>query len=258
MDSQPKPNRSERARIRLLRVMVNGLFMLLTRRTVRGADLVPPEGSGCVLVFNHLSNLDPPLIFGQLDRFDLTALVAAEYRSNGFHRRMIEWAGGRWIQRGASDRAALKLALALLESGWIVGIAPEGGRSKDGRMRPAKPGPAFLAVHANRPIVPVAVTGTEQIARDLKRLRRAPITLTFGPAFTLPAESPGDRKAHFQRCSDELMCRIAAMLPPEYRGAYAEHPRLHELLAEASTLGVHTREEGVDDVSTRQSRYRLA
>lgn len=253
--------RHEAMRIGLLRRMVNGLFALTTSRAVSGREHVPPDGVACLLVFNHLSNLDPPLIFGQLNRFDVTALVAAEYRANGFHRRMIEWAGGRWIQRGASDRAALKLALASLERGWIVGIAPEGGRAKDGRMRAAKPGSAFLAHHAGAPILPVAVTGTEQVSRSLKRLRRARITVTFGPLFALPPEIPGDRKGHFQRCSDEIMCRIGVLLPPAYRGAYAAHPRLLELLHERpgpdAAIASGPR-QGVDDVPTGTPGYRVA
>jgi 1-acyl-sn-glycerol-3-phosphate acyltransferase len=241
--------------------LVNGLFALTTHRTVQGREHVPPEGTACLLVFNHLSNLDPPLIFGQLSRFDLTALVAAEYRGSGFHRRMIEWAGGRWIQRGASDRFALKLALDALDRGWIVGIAPEGGRSKTSGMRAAKPGPAFLAVHAGASILPVAVTGTQTISQNLKRLRRAGVTVTFGPVFSLPVETPGDRKGHFQRCSDEIMCQIGALLPLEYRGVYASHPRLLELISEHSAPAIPFEagdRQGVDDVPARQSRHRVA
>lgn len=221
--------RWKRVRIALLRRVVQGLFALLTRPTVAGHDQIPRSGP-CVLVFNHISNLDPPLIFSQIPRLELTALVAAEYRTNGFYRRAIEWAGGAWIRRGASDRAALRYGLDALEKGWIVGIAPEGGRSKDGRMREAKPGPAFLALHAGVPILPVGVTGTNQVSGGLRRLRRVPVSVTFGPPFELPPQTASSQKAHLLDCSTEIMCRIAALVPPDQRGVYANHPRLPHLL----------------------------
>lgn len=228
--SAQTPSRLGRARIRVLRHAVNGLFSLLTKPTVTGAEHIPETGP-CLLVFNHLSNLDPPLIFGQIPRYDLTALVAAEYRTNGFYRRAIEWAGGSWIRRGASDRAALRFGIEALKQGWIVGIAPEGGRSKDGRMREAKPGPAFLALHAGVPILPVGVTGTNQVSAGLRRFRRVPVSVTFGPLFDPPLQTSASHKQHLSDCTDDIMCHVAALVPPDVRGVYADHPRLIPLLA---------------------------
>jgi len=225
------PGRLARFRVRALRVTVNALFALLTRPTYRGLENIPASGP-CLLVFNHVSNLDPPLIFGQIKRHDLTALVASEYRANGFYRRAIEWAGGSWIRRGASDRAALRFAVNAMQQGWIVGIAPEGGRSKSGQLRDGKPGPSFLAIHAGAPLLPVGLTGTGSITASLKRLRRAPISVTFGPLFTLPAQQAGSHKQHLQECTTEIMCQLAALLPADARGVYADSPRLHELLTD--------------------------
>ena len=240
-------------RVRALRVLVNALFAVLTRRRVAGRENIPEAGP-CVLVFNHLSNLDPPLIFGQIRRLDLTALVAAEYRSRGFHRVMIEGAGGRWIKRGASDRAALKEALSFLERGWIVGIAPEGGRSPNHALRDGKPGTAFLAIHADVPLLPVGVTGTETVAASLKRFRRPEITVMFGPVFTLPQAEPGNHKRHLEQCTDVIMSRIAEMLPPSYRGAYSDTPVSRSIKALHSTHEATVAEvQGGRHVSTRSS-----
>lgn len=226
------PTRWGQTRIRVLRHAVNGLFSLLTKPTVAGVEHIPEYGP-CLLVFNHISNLDPPLIFGQIQRYDLTALVAAEYRANGFYRRAIEWAGGSWIRRGASDRVALRYGIEALEQGWIVGIAPEGGRSNDGRMRAAKPGPAFLALHAGVPILPVGVTGTNHVSAGLRQFRRVPVSVIFGPPFELPSQVAPSHKQHLSDCTDEIMCHIAALVPPELHGVYNEHPRLIPLLAES-------------------------
>jgi 1-acyl-sn-glycerol-3-phosphate acyltransferase len=222
-------NRMDRIRSGVLRRCVHTLFQVFTRLQVRGAEHIPPAGP-CLLVINHVSNLDPPLIFATIGRSDTTALVASEYRANAVYRRAVEWAGGSWIQRGASDRGALDFAVAALRDGKIVGIAPEGGRSKHGQLREGKPGPAFLAVHAGVPILPVGLTGTGAIAAGIKRLRRVSVTVTFGPMFTLPAASGTAHKQYLQQCTTEIMCHIAALLPPEARGAYADTPRLWELL----------------------------
>ncbi len=250
------PRLVRRGRIRLLRGIVNALFRISTTRLVKGIENVPQAGP-CILVFNHISNFDPPLIFSLITRYDMTALVAAEYKSNFFYRRAIEWAGGTWIRRGSSDRAALKSALDALERGWIVGISPEGGRSKTGRMREGKPGPSFLAFHAGVPVLPVGLTGTGAIADGLKRLRRVPLTVTFGTVFALPPNAPGNQKHYFEECSNEIMCRIAALVPPDYRGVHSSSPRLQELLDARSNCtneaAVASREEGVDDATSGQA-----
>lgn len=242
--------RPARFRARVMERCVNTLFRLLTRFEVSGAEHIPASGP-CLMVINHVSNFDPPLIFATIERSDITALVASEYQANALYRKAIEWAGGSWIRRGASDRAALDFALTALSNGWIVGIAPEGGRSKNGRLREGKPGPAFLALHAAVPILPVGLVGTGEIASGLKRLRRVPVTVIFGPTFTLPSRSTASHKEHLRECTTEIMCHIAALLPPAARGAYADAPRLRELLEPGKGAGVAN--EGVANVPTGSS-----
>jgi 1-acyl-sn-glycerol-3-phosphate acyltransferase len=92
---------------------------------------------------------------------------------------------------------------------------------------------AFLALSAGVPVVPVAITGTEKLAHALPRLRRVPLSITYGEPVWLGA--PGQREradqARLEAATTEIMCRLAALLPPEYRGVYAGHPRVQELLA---------------------------
>ncbi|MCS6910751.1 MAG: hypothetical protein NZM11_09325 [Anaerolineales bacterium] len=105
--------------------------------------------------------------------------------------------------------------------------------------QPAKPGAAALAVAAPVSMVPVAITNTEQLAWAITRLRspfrgRVPVTVTVGLPFTLPPIERGARAARLEEYTAEIMCRIAALLPERYRGVYADHPRLRELLATAT------------------------
>jgi 1-acyl-sn-glycerol-3-phosphate acyltransferase len=125
------------------------------------------------------------------------------------------------VHRGEPDRATLKSLLAVLAGGQALLIAPEGRESHTGQLEAAKGGPAFLAQQAGVPalvIVPVAITGTawKHVLPAWRRLRRPCVTLTFGEPYTLP---PGLNR---RQATDAMMRRLAALLPPDYRGVYAE------------------------------------
>lgn len=218
----------------LIRATLDKLYALLTERKVYGRANIPSEGP-CLLVFNHLSNFDAHLLYCVLQRNDVTGLFAADYRVKPFFRFMVEAPGGLWLRRGEGDRAALQTALSLLERGWMVGIAPEGGRSHTNALREAKRGAAFLASRADVPILPVGIAGTENIVSGIKRLRRATVTVHVGTPFTLPRRRHGCSKQHLQKCTDLIMCRIAALLPTAYRGVYAAHPQLGMLVSEPAS-----------------------
>lgn len=145
--------------------------------------------------------------------------------------------GGIWIKREEIDTRALRTARDHLRNGGVLGIAPEGTRSATGALLSAKTGVAYLADQAGVPIVPVAVAGTWQITRELFTLKRPKITLQFGEPFLLSTINRSDREAGLRRNTDEIMCRIAVLLPAEYRGVYAQHPRLLELLETQTNAG---------------------
>lgn len=95
----------------------------------------------------------------------------------------------------------------------------------------AHPGASFLAAKARVPILPVALIGTEDrlVKASLRKLRRPIVTIRVGKPFSLPPLNGGDRDAALERSTDEIMCQIGALLPPSYRGVYADYPRLLEL-----------------------------
>jgi 1-acyl-sn-glycerol-3-phosphate acyltransferase len=106
----------------------------------------------------------------------------------------------------------------------MVAISPEGQRSRTGGLVRAKPGVAFLAYRASVPILPMAFTNTASIGPALKRLRRAAVSIRIGEPFELPPLGEANRKRQRQDAADLIMCRLAALLPPEYRGVYADYP----------------------------------
>jgi 1-acyl-sn-glycerol-3-phosphate acyltransferase len=178
--------------------------------------------------------LDTPFLLSITERTDLVAIVAKKYQQKPIFRWILEKVGTMvWMDRENIDFAAVREALAYMRKGMIVGIAPEGTRSKDSEgLLEGKQGAALLAARAEVPIVPVGIVGSENVNRDLLRLRRPSVTITVGRPYTLPEFDREDRQAWLSKYTDEIMCRIAALLPPNYRGFYAGHPRVRELLAE--------------------------
>ena len=110
----------------------------------------------------------------------------------------------------------------------MLGIAPEGTRSHIGGLIRAKTAAAYLADKAGVPVIPVAISGTERAVWRALCLLRPRITIQFGEPLNLPPIGREEREATLQSNTDEIMCRIAAMLPEKYRGVYAGHPRLKE------------------------------
>lgn len=221
-----------------LRTIAWSLIRRLSHLEIRGLENLPLEG-GCLLASNHLGYLDAALYFAVLPRSDVKGLVASTYRYVPILNWLVNRAGGIWLDREKSDFGALRQAAAYIQQGGLLGLAPEGFRSPTHQLIQGKVGAAFLAAHAGAvPVVPAAVTGTENVLRQLLRLKRPHFTLTFGEAFSLPPLERTDRSGSLQRNTDEIMCRIAILLPESYRGVYADHPRLHELAKERGKLPI--------------------
>ena len=215
-----------------LRTLIRLALRLLSRVTASGLEGLPRSG-GYILAVNHLSRVDPPLMFSLIERDQVTALVAEKYKKQPFFRWIILLVDGIWSNRGEADLHALRQARDYLRGGGVLGIAPEGTRSHTGALMPAKTGVAYLADKAGVPVVPAAISGTNGAVWQLLRLRRPAIQIQFGAPLTFPPIQRGAREAALQRNTDEIMCQIAAMLPEQYRGVYADHPRLKELLEAA-------------------------
>lgn len=216
---------------RFLRWIFGALSALLIRREVEGWENLPAQGP-YILAMNHLSIFDAPVVFGLLGSEDTTGWAAEKYEHHPIFGALLRMGRGIFIQRGEVDRKALQAAVQWLKAGRIFGLAPEGTRSKTGALMRGKVGVVYLAQEADVPVVPAAVMGTEEVGGMLKRLRRARVVVRFGRPFRLaPLE---DRRSSSLRAqADEVMCRIAALLLPKYRGVYADRPRVKELLSQA-------------------------
>jgi 1-acyl-sn-glycerol-3-phosphate acyltransferase len=134
--------------------------------------------------------------------------------------------GAIWVRRGEVDRKALREASEFLEKGGILSLAIEGTRSRTGGLQKGKTGAAYLALRYDVPILPVVVTGTEQLFRNLFRLRRTHLKTVIGKPFRLPPPDGRLRSQDLDGYTDLIMLELARMLPERYRGVYKEDPRL--------------------------------
>src|SRR5512138_3687622 len=214
-----------------IRWLIRLLLNLIARIEVRGKENLPETGA-YVLAKNPLGLLDATMLFFAIDRWDVFIPTAEKWEENPFLKWLGKYLNFVFVDRFNPDIKAMRKMIGLMEQGNILVIAPEGTRSRVGSMIEGKPGVSYLAAKLRRPIVPVGLAGTrdEVVIENLKHLRRSPITVTAGTPFMLPPLPTRDRGEALKQDTDEIMCRIAALIPPEYRGVYADHPRLKQLL----------------------------
>ncbi len=213
------------------RSLIKLIIRLTCRLEIHGLERLPKTGAFAV-ASNHLGRLDPLLVYYLLDRRDIIMLVAEKYRENALARWFVRQLDGIFVDRFEADFRAVRQALTRLRGGGLLVLAPEGTRSPTGALIEGHHGISYLAAKAGVPIYPVGITGTQDraVLANFKRLRRARVVGVVGEPFTLPGISRQARDETLEAYTGEIMCRIAALIPPEYRGVYADHPRLRDLL----------------------------
>lgn len=220
----------------ILRFFLRLLLRLLAQVELIGSEHVPLSG-GYVIASNHIGRLDAALVYYVLDTNNIIMLVAEKYKKYALTRWLTRAVNGIFVNRFAPDVRALREAMKRLKAGGILAIAPEGTRSKSGALLEARPGGIYLAWKAGVPILPVALTGCEDavVVQRLKHFKRLKIKVVIGKPFALPTGINGkDRDVALQEYTDEVMCRIAALLPEARRGVYRYHPRLKAILSDES------------------------
>lgn len=213
----PVLNRGRRLLRGFAGLLARMLIRLCTRPQVRGREHLPSTGPALVVI-NHLGDADVPLLLAALPA-PPDSLAKIELYDLPILGRLIDRYGVIWLHRGRPDRRALRCALDALAEDRIILIAPEGRYSLAQGLEQGNQGAAFLALKANAPIIPVALTGTEndRVYGGLKRLRRAAVTLTAGEPFHLKAPQGSDR---MQAGTRQIMESLARLLPEGYRGIY--------------------------------------
>jgi 1-acyl-sn-glycerol-3-phosphate acyltransferase len=222
-------------RLKFTRFLIRFLLRLLTRLEVRGRENIP-TASNFIIAANHIGLVDAFLPFYIINNTNLVLLVGEKWEK----LRIMRWLGRGlnflFVDRFNPDLKAIREVIMRMKHGEILVITPEGTRSKVGYLIEGKPGVSYLAAKMDYPLTPVGISGTfdKVFFGQLKRLHRPHIIVSVGPAFSLPPlpTDAQDRDEALKTDTDEIMCRIAALLPQEQRGVYADHPRLKELLVD--------------------------
>jgi 1-acyl-sn-glycerol-3-phosphate acyltransferase len=199
------------------------LFYAIAKITITGKENIP-YGKPYMVAINHVSLYDPPFVLSLWPEM-LEAMGASDIWKKKGQNILVDWYGGIKVHRGEYDRNVIDVVLNVFDSGYPLIIAPEGGRTHRPGMRRAMPGIAFILERARVPVVPVGVVGTtDDFAKKAFSFKRPSLEMHIGkPFFFPPIEGSGQqRREARQRNADLLMGHIAALLPEEYRGVYAD------------------------------------
>ena len=188
--------------------LIRGFFVLLMtvvfRWRVTGRENIPSTGP-VIVAANHISNFDPFVVGAALQR-PVHFMAKEELFANPVLSAIIKYLGTFPVRRGASDRNAIRIAINLLEEGRVVGLFPEGTRSKTGELSQAEPGLAMIAAKAGATIIPAAIIGTNRVFWDGQRLAR--FEIHFGNPIIVPKG----------KASKEELDRITALMMQEISG----------------------------------------
>ena len=219
---QPHRTRANRFARQWILSLCDFLFSIFCRRQVRGIENIPKNGP-LLVVSNHVSYADQYLLVISLNQ-EMIFMAKEELFRYQPLKFLVESFGAFPVRRGGMDRKALSEAGQVLDQGLTLFMFPEGTRSKNGKLKPAYPGTALIALHNRVPILPVGITGMEFAEKDPFWLvfHRPQITVNIGRPFHLNAPSSKPNKTQLKELAGYIMEQIAALLPPRYRGHYGD------------------------------------
>lgn len=184
---------------------VSPVLHTLYRGRIYGAEHVP-HTQPLIVVSNHASNFDPPIVSNCVAR-PVAFMAKAELFKVPLLKQAIQLYGAYPVQRGRLDRQALEIAKHRLERGWAIGIFLSGTRSRDGRIHQAHQGAALLSATTQVPLLPVALWGTERIQPPGQRLPSlsCPVTVRIGsPIAPAPASDRETLANTTQACVEAI------------------------------------------------------
>ena len=207
----------------VLKAIFRGIFHLLGHVTITGKEHIP-YGKRYVVAMNHVSIYDPPLI-GSFWPEQLEIIGASDVFEKPVQGQVLKAYGVIPVHRGEYDRALFMKIINVIQAGYPLLIAPEGGRSHVPAMKRAMPGVAYIIEQTRVPVIPVGLVGTtEDFWQRARGGGRPALEIRIGKPITLPeiTAKGAEKHAARQHNADLVMRHLAGLLPEEYRGVYAE------------------------------------
>jgi len=219
-------------RRRLIRATLQALsrlaFAILADFHIEGRENFPKRGP-LIIVGNHFSFIDPVALV----RVSPWPLEFIGGFVNPSAPPIVTWIPRAWgfypVFRGTASRLALRASEAVLNQGGVLAIFPEGG-SWATVLRPARPGAAYVATRTGAPILPIGYDGLPELFPQLRRGKRARVTVRIGKPFgPFSVEGRGqERRAQLDEIGHTIMRKIKELIPPERHGCYSDDPATRE------------------------------
>lgn len=193
---------------------VKWILRIFYRFKIEGTENVP-VGQGCLLVANHVSFIDPPVVACSLNHRRVCFMARDTLSKSRLGKWYFDGIGTVPLDRTKGDVAALRKAISLLKEGRALGFFPEGTRSPDGELKPAKAGIGFLVAKAKAPVVPAYIDGTfKALPKGTAWPRPSKISIRYGrPIMPEDLVGLGTGKDVYEKISVLIMDKIAELKP---------------------------------------------
>lgn len=205
---------------RILIIIAHLLIFFTTRLEIKGKNNIPAGGS-LLLVSNHLSVADPVFLGAKMGR-KVIFMAKEELFRTKFTNYVVRSFGAIPVYRGRSNRDAMHTASEILRRGGVLGMFPEGKRSREGSLTSGLLGAALIAYHNQVRILPVSITGSEEIRGKNWLFHRPQVRITIGEPFFLSDIGHTLKKEQLSEFTGIIMKKIADLLPEDYRGQYSD------------------------------------
>jgi len=207
---------------RVINSLIRSILDLFCKIDKRDLNKIPLKGPA-ILITNHVTTLEGPLFYVNLRPRKTIAMAKAELFDKFFTRTILSTWGAIPVKRGAADMQAMKKCFNVLEEGNFLCIAPEGTRSKDGKLLRGKAGTTFIATQKKVPIIPMVHWGIIDLKTNSRKLKRTDVQIKVGRPFYVEKKEEGRINSEDrQNMADEMMYQIAIYLPEELRGYYSD------------------------------------
>ncbi len=200
---------------------------ILCRIDAPDLEKVPSHGP-MILISTHTGSLEVPLLFAHLQPRMVTGWAKIESWNNPLYHWLFNMWGAIPLQRGEADIEALKAAVKAVKQGYIFGMSPEGTRNHTGQLGHGKPGIVLVAALSAAPILPVAHWGGERFGYNLIHFKRTDFHIRVGEPFIINTHGKRITAEMRQEIVDEMMGRLARLLPEEFQGAYRQSDKESE------------------------------